>query len=115
MMIELQISQRVSPDEAVRIARKLYGLQGSARSMPGEYDHNFQITTVDGGSFVLKVMHPGRERPLVDLQCQALQHLASHAPGLALPRVHLTLQGEPFTKVPLSDGEERFVWLLNFV
>ena len=46
-----------------------------------------------GASCVLKVMHPARERALVDLQCAALEHLAARAPDLALPRVVRTRDG----------------------
>ena len=110
----LPVTQPVSPDEAVRLTHDLYGLDVSARPLPGEYDHNFHLTTADGSGLVLKVMHPGRERSLIDLQCQALQHLASCTPHLALPRVKLTAQGQAYTKVALH-GDEHFVWLLTFI
>src|SRR5215831_3561743 len=113
MISRAQTSQQVSLDDAVRLARDLYGLEVSARSLPGEYDHNFQVTTA-GGAFVLKVMDASRERSLLELQCQALQHLADRAPEIVLPRVQLTRQGEAFTKVALN-GHEHFVWLLSFL
>src|SRR5215471_8178025 len=91
--------QAVSPAEAIRLARDIYGLEVSARSLPGEYDHNFHIETANGRAFVLKVMHASREGAFLDLQCQALQHLADCAPGIVLPRVQLNLQGKAFTKV----------------
>jgi 4-aminobutyrate aminotransferase-like enzyme/Ser/Thr protein kinase RdoA (MazF antagonist) len=115
MISPAQIPQQVSLDEAIRLARDIYSLEVSARSLPGEYDNNFHVTTTDDRSFVLKVMHAGRERTFLDLQCRALQHLASQAPEIELPRVQLTLRGEAFTKVALIDGQERFVWLVSFV
>lgn len=114
-MIESHLSQSVSPEEAIRLAREIYGLEVRAQSLPGEYDHNFHLTTLNGQAFVLKVMHPDRERSIVDLQSRALQHLASRAPHLVLPRVQLTRSDEPFTKVALHGGEEHFVWMLNFL
>src|SRR5271154_764130 len=71
--------------------------------------------TGDPSAFVLKVMHPAREESLIDLQCRALQHLASRAPQIDLPRVCLTKTGEPFASVALADGSSRLVWLLTFV
>jgi 4-aminobutyrate aminotransferase-like enzyme/Ser/Thr protein kinase RdoA (MazF antagonist) len=115
MISPAQIPQQVSLDDAVRLARDIYSLEVSARSLPGEYDNNFQVTTTGGGSFVLKVMHAGREGSFLDLQCRALQHLADRAPEIVLPRVQLTSRGEAFTKAALMDGQERFVWLLSFV
>ena len=64
--------EALSPADAVRLAREAYGLTADARPLPGEYDDNFELETSDRGAFVLKVMHPARARPLVDLQCQAL-------------------------------------------
>src|SRR5215472_7115209 len=115
MISPAQVPQQVSLDEAVRLARDIYSLEVSARSLPGEYDNNFHVTTTEGRAFVLKVMHGGRERSFLDLQCGALQHLAERAPEITLPRVQLTSRNEAFTKVALMDGQERFVWLLSFV
>ena len=50
-----------------------------AKSLPGEYDDNFHLRDAGGREFVLKVMHPARERSFIDLQCRALQHLEKHA------------------------------------
>jgi len=114
MISRAQTTRHVTYDDAILLARDIYGLEVRARSFAGEYDDNFHIKTGDGRAFVLKVMHPSRERSLLDLQCQALQHLANCAPRLVLPRVQLTRQGEAFTKVDLN-GQERFVWLLSFL
>jgi 4-aminobutyrate aminotransferase-like enzyme/Ser/Thr protein kinase RdoA (MazF antagonist) len=101
--------------EAVRLAGELYGLQVRARSLRGEYDDNFHLTAADGHEFVLKVMHPARERSFIDLQCQALRHLEKHAPQLFLPRVVPNRKGELFASIAAADGSARLVWLLSFV
>jgi 4-aminobutyrate aminotransferase-like enzyme/Ser/Thr protein kinase RdoA (MazF antagonist) len=105
----------VTEAEAVRLARELYGLEATARALPGEYDDNFQLTSTDGHAFVLKVMHPARERSFIDLQCRALTHLAQRAPQLALPRVRPNRSGELFTSIAAADGSTRLAWLLSFV
>ena len=84
---------KLNPSEAERLARELYGIAAAARPLPGEYDDNFHLVAADGAAFVLKVMHPEREPALIDAQCQALAHLALHAPELALPRVAGELAG----------------------
>src|SRR5712664_4184248 len=83
MLLEARVAQPVTEAEALRLARDLYGLEASARALPGEYDDNFHLTSADGHAFVLKVMHPARERSFIDLQCRALTHLAQRAPHLA--------------------------------
>src|SRR5215472_7649856 len=114
MISRQQSPEPVLPNDAIRLSRDIYGLEVSAQPLPGEYDHNFQVTTADGRAFVLKIMHANRELALIDLQCQALEYLADHAPGIALPRVQLAQQGDRFTKVALMNGQEHFVWLLSF-
>ena len=115
MISEARSPQPVSPDEAVQLARGLYGFEASARSLPGEYDSNFHLITDDGQAFVLKIMHSSRDCAFIDMQCAALTHLAQRAPELAMPRVQLTRLGETFTKASLRNGDERFAWLLGFL
>ena len=113
MLLEARVAQPVTEAEAVRLARELYGLEASARALPGEYDDNFHLTSADGRAFVLKVMHPARERSFIDLQCRALTHLAQRAPQLPLPRVTPNRSGEQFTSIDAADGSKRLVWLLT--
>ncbi len=114
-MPEARVARPVTETEAAKIARELYGLDARARSLPGEYDDNFHLTTPDGSAFVLKVMHSARERSFIDMQCQALRHLAQRVPHLALPRVCPARDAEAFKEVALSDGTQRIVWLLTFL
>jgi 4-aminobutyrate aminotransferase-like enzyme/Ser/Thr protein kinase RdoA (MazF antagonist) len=115
MIPEARVAQPVTESEAARLAREIFGLDVSAKSLPGEYDDNFHFTSADGREFVLKVMHPAREQSFVEMQCQVLQHLAKHAPNLALPRVCATPGGDAFTVATLSDGTKRMLWLLTYV
>src|SRR5882762_7971204 len=115
MLLKARVAQPVTEAEAVRLARELYGLEVSARVLPGEYDDNFHLTGADGHAFVLKVMHPAREHFFIDLQCRALTHLAQRAPHLPLPRVTTNRSGELFTSITAADGSTRLVWLLTFV
>jgi 4-aminobutyrate aminotransferase-like enzyme/Ser/Thr protein kinase RdoA (MazF antagonist) len=109
--------------EAVRLARALFGVGGAdlrAAALAGEYDSNFEIVAGDGGRFVLKVMHPARDRSFVDLQCKALDHLAAAAPGLNLPRVRKARSGEAITSLSMPGLEDktrvdRLVWMLSFI
>jgi 4-aminobutyrate aminotransferase-like enzyme/Ser/Thr protein kinase RdoA (MazF antagonist) len=133
MLLEERVGRNTTETEAVEFARELYGLAATARSLPGEYDDNFHLTlrsdvagaqpkmavplsnsSITTDSFVLKVMHPARERSFIDMQCRALQHLAQRAPQLTLPRVLLNRKGETFAAVE-ADGTARLVWLLTYV
>jgi len=75
MMPEARVAPRLALTDARRIALELYGLEATARSLPGEYDDNFELLNSDSRVFVLKLMHPAREDSFVDMQCRALTHL----------------------------------------
>jgi 4-aminobutyrate aminotransferase-like enzyme/Ser/Thr protein kinase RdoA (MazF antagonist) len=115
MLLEERVAHPTTEEEAVRMAREFYGLEVTARALPGEYDDNFRLEAKDGRAFVLKVMHPARERAFIDLQCQALRHLAQRAPHLNLPRVVANRRDELFSSTAAADGSNRLVWLLTFV
>jgi 4-aminobutyrate aminotransferase-like enzyme/Ser/Thr protein kinase RdoA (MazF antagonist) len=115
MMPEARMAPPLAPAGASGIAREVYGLEATARSLPGEYDDNFRLVAHDASAFVLKIMHPARAESFVDMQCRALAHLATRAPHLALPRVIPTAQGQLFTRSPVEDGSTRLVWLLTFL
>ena len=124
MLLEARVDRPITESETVQLARDLYGLEVTAKSLPGEYDDNFQLTvSARGGAaaaqspdcFVLKVMHPARERSFIDLQCRALQHLAQRASHLTLSRVCPTITGDLVSATMAPDGSQRLVWLLTYV
>lgn len=115
MIPEARVAQPIAESEAVRLAREIFNLDVSAKSLPGEYDDNFHLASTEGREFVLKVMHPAREQSFVDMQCQALQHLAKRAQQLCLPRVCPIPSGDAFTVAALFDGTKRLLWLLTYV
>src|SRR5258707_10126200 len=137
MLLEERVARATTEADAVELARELYGFSVTARALPGEYDDNFHLTPrglagtqpslagplsnplhtkneAAAAEFVLKVMHPARERSFIDMQCRALQHLAERAPQLTLPRVILNRRGEAVAAVQ-ADGTARLVWLLTYV
>jgi 4-aminobutyrate aminotransferase-like enzyme/Ser/Thr protein kinase RdoA (MazF antagonist) len=120
MFAEPGNSQPISPLQAQQILADHYGIEGTVSALPGEYDHNFRVTANDGREFVLKVMHPERDPSFIEMQCEALAHLARSAPGLALPRVQPPRTNHAFTRISLKDEcggkqHERLAWLLSFV
>jgi 4-aminobutyrate aminotransferase-like enzyme/Ser/Thr protein kinase RdoA (MazF antagonist) len=126
MLLEERVGQPVTEAEAEELAHELYGLVVTAKSLPGEYDDNFHLANEKAGvdaaggapiaaAFVLKVMHPARERDFIDLQCRALQHLARRAPQISLPRVCPTKNGDNFAEITRANGSRRLAWLLSYV
>jgi 4-aminobutyrate aminotransferase-like enzyme/Ser/Thr protein kinase RdoA (MazF antagonist) len=104
----------LTEEDALALARSRYGLEARARALPGEFDDNFQLEAPDGRLFVLKAMHPGRDRGQVEMQCAALRHIEDRSPHLPLPRVVLTTAGESLTLAPGPDGTPRIVFVLTW-
>jgi Ser/Thr protein kinase RdoA (MazF antagonist) len=115
MLLESRVPNPTTETESIHLARDVYSLEVSARSLPGEYDDNFRLITADKRAFVLKVMHPARELSFVDMQARALEHLAKQLPQRLLPRVIPTSDGKPFTTKRAPNGESRIIWLLSYV
>lgn len=80
-----------SAEDAVALAREHFSLEVVAKPLTGERDRNFHLRATDGAEYVLKVVHPGEDPAVTDLQGQALLHLARAAPELPVPRAHLPL------------------------
>ncbi len=81
----------VSAAEAAELAER-FGLRGSTVTpLTGERDSNFRLCAPDGGEWVLKVVHPGEDPAVTDLQNQAMLHVARRDPALPTPRPRLPL------------------------
>src|SRR5271154_4315634 len=115
MLLESRAAKPTTETEAIELVRNVYGLEASAKSLPGEYDDNFHLVAADNRAFVLKVMHPARELSFVDMQARALEHLAKHLLHRELPRVIPTSDGKSFTTKRDPNGGLRIVWLLNYI
>ncbi|HEY8764570.1 MAG TPA: aminotransferase class III-fold pyridoxal phosphate-dependent enzyme [Solirubrobacteraceae bacterium] len=78
---------RFAPDEASAIARELFGVAGRAINLGSERDQTFLID--DGGQgAVLKISNSGEDSAALDLELEAILHIARIDPELpvALPR-----------------------------
>jgi Ser/Thr protein kinase RdoA (MazF antagonist) len=85
-----------------------YRITGSLTPLPGEYDLNLLVTTTDETRYVLKVMRPDCDPAFVELQCMVLEHLATLAPDLPVPRLIRTATGAMYV-----NEHDRYVWLIS--
>ncbi len=89
----------------------IWGIKGDLTRLDGEYDLNFLVSGAPG--YVLKVMRTGCDKAFVEMQCQAISHISSHAPSLPVPGVVRTLSDALFTEVTDENGQQRIIWLLD--
>jgi 4-aminobutyrate aminotransferase-like enzyme/Ser/Thr protein kinase RdoA (MazF antagonist)/murein DD-endopeptidase MepM/ murein hydrolase activator NlpD len=103
---------RFGKDDAVRVARELYGLEASAEELPSERDRNFLLRTARG-AFVLKVSASNERPEVLDMQNRALLLLAEKDPDLPLPRILPSGQGDLTAPFHSRDGSRHAVRLLT--
>ncbi|QBD78039.1 aminotransferase class III-fold pyridoxal phosphate-dependent enzyme [Ktedonosporobacter rubrisoli] len=104
-----------SEQEAGALVSQLYGLEASARLLPGERDQNFYVQTRQGKTFVLKIAPASETYDTLDLQNQTLHYLSTQLPELALPRVHPTRDGDFIASLSHASGTQSFVRLLTYI
>ncbi len=102
-------------EEAVGIARRLYGLEAEAAPLASERDQNFLLTSGTGDRFVLKIANASEDPAALDLQNRALQHLAERAPALQLPRVIPASNGDLVASIADASGRLHQTRLLSYV
>lgn len=101
--------------EAEAIARQAFDIEATARLLVSERDQNFQLCANDGSEWVLKIANPAENPALLDMQTQALLHIADADPSLTIPRVKATPDGALFHEIDSDDGRRFIVRVLSYL
>jgi 4-aminobutyrate aminotransferase-like enzyme/Ser/Thr protein kinase RdoA (MazF antagonist) len=104
----------VSPEEAVTLAREVFGVVGTAAPLGSNQETNLRIDGADGHRYVLKIANPAFGHEVLDLQNKAMQHVARARTGLRAPVPVAALDGSDLVRVPIR-GSHHHVRLLTFV
>ena len=104
-----------STEQAVDIAQQAFDIQASVYRLSSERDQNFRLRAEDGREWVLKIANPAEDPAILDMQNQALLHIAQADPELAIPRVKTTPAGALFHQIDGSDGRRFIVRVLSFL
>ena len=104
-----------SAAQVERAARDSYGLMAAVRSLPGERDSNFHLSTADRREYVLKVIDRDAGPETVDCQLKVLRHVAEQDPQLPIPRIVPTTLGEDTGTVVGLDGTKYTICVLGFL
>ncbi len=106
---------RFTPEEAAGLTRSLYGVSGELSALPSERDQNFRLTADNGEVFVLKISGAGEQRGIVELQHDALDHLADSFDKTEWPRVCRTKDHNAITLVDGRNGLRHLVRMLTYI
>lgn len=101
--------------EARDLLDRYYGLSASLKRFATEKDDTFGVTVNDGQKFVLKIANPGESFGEIDFQHAILRAVEQQDPGLPVPRVIASTDGEHLFAITDSSGQQRYVRLLSFL
>ena len=76
---------RFSPDEVARIAAELFGIEGTAVDLGSERDQTFLVEGPER-SGVLKISNLGEQLDTLELEAEAVAHVARVDPDLPVAR-----------------------------
>ena len=105
---------KILKKQAEGIAFKLYGLHGSAVSLPGELDFNFRIDA-EGKMYMLKVSRPDANQEYLEFQQEILQHVAKSNLEIISPIPLPDQQGDYISETKDESGRSRKVRLLTWI
>src|SRR5262252_8016311 len=104
MSTALSRSPRFRSEDAARLAREIWGVDGEARELPSERDQNFEIST-GSDRFVLKRAERSERPETLAMQNAALECVAARAPHLPVPRVRPSRSGAAIVEVGGPENE----------
>jgi Ser/Thr protein kinase RdoA (MazF antagonist) len=104
---------RLSPEDAERLVRARWGIEGRAEALSSERDQNFRIETMAGRRVLLKIADPAEERQVTNFQTELLLHLERTDPELPAPRILRTPEGA--TEIEIGAGAPLAARLLSFL
>lgn len=90
-----------------------WGITAELSQLDGEYDLNFRAKGADGAGCILKVMRPGCESWLVDMQVKAFEHITARQPQLPCATVIRAANDAPLMTLDDENGAARLVWVLE--
>jgi len=106
---------QLSQNDAVRIAKTIYGIDSAARDLPSERDRNFLLITKTNEKYVMKISATSESRDVIDCQNAALHHIQEVDESIAIPRMIHSLNGEFVPLISTEVGHEHFIRLLTYL
>jgi hydroxylysine kinase len=104
-----------SIQEAQAFALRAFDIRATAKLLSSERDQNFRLSAKDGSQWVLKVANSAENPAVIDMQTQALLHIAQVDPSLGVPRVKTTPDGALFETIDGNDGRSSIVRVLSYL
>jgi len=108
------LSIQITQDQAKKIARELYRIEGESHSLAGELDFNFRIKTKKD-SYILKISRPDVDEKFVEFQQQILEHVSKSGLPITSPLTLHDVNGKFISHSKDNYGNKRIVRMLSWI
>ncbi len=114
-MLPVSLKPALTITDASKLADSLYGLQVTARLLPGERDQNFLLTDQAGTHYVLKIANAAENIQVLDFQNQIMNWLASKSKLRGCPEILQAIDGNSIAVISGKGQKKHYVRLLTYV
>jgi 4-aminobutyrate aminotransferase-like enzyme/Ser/Thr protein kinase RdoA (MazF antagonist) len=108
------LSIQIKIDQAEKIVKDLYQIDGKAIALPGELDFNFRIKT-ETDSYILKICRPDEVVSYIEFQQELLNHVANSKDEIDAPKTFPDRDGNFISEITDAAGNVRKVRLLSWM
>jgi len=105
---------KVELDEAARLLREHYGIDGELQALHSERDVNFRVDT-DDGRYVLRFANADDCENVIGFQVDALSHIRARDPSLPIPEVLPDRQGRLMQRLTTASGDSHILRLVSYL
>ena len=100
---------------ASRVLEQHFALGGRLEPLASERDLNYLVTSDSGERMVLKFANSAEVPDVTALQTEALLHLASADPDLAVPRIRRSIDGSTSVEITADDGRKHVARVISWL
>ncbi|MDW6023423.1 aminotransferase class III-fold pyridoxal phosphate-dependent enzyme [Mesorhizobium sp. BAC0120] len=101
-------------DQAARLAREHFGLQGELSPLDSERDQNFRLVS-GTETWTFKIINASEPALESAFQAALLDHLAAVAPDLALPRLRKAASGTALATAVAESGDRHSLRMVSWL
>lgn len=115
MDLSVEGRPQFTAEKARKTVLDLYGMDGTLRPLPAEWDQNFQLDSAGLGTFIIKIANLARSNDELDFQNAAMNRLADLWASGKSPRVVTSGSGESINRIPGPGGNTYLLRVLTYL
>ena len=104
-----------SVDHLKNLVEDLYGVKGDLARQNAERDLSFKLQSKDGKAYVLKIANAADAAGIIEMQHEALAHIARMDSNFPVPEIISSINGQPFEWISDAAGNRHVMRLLTFL